>query len=170
MTRLVTAEEYDLPAELSVSFTGHRADKLPWGFDEDDERCAAFRQKLESEIIRAYNEGARYFLSGMADGVDLYAAEAVLRLSAKLKEIKLVAVFPYGRGDSRRKKRCAGRAFRVVSLHESYTPSCYMDRNRFLVRHSSRLICGFSGDAASGTGATMRMAREAGLGLVILSV
>ncbi len=162
-------EGYDAEKELSVSFTGHRSQKLPWGCDERDERCAAFKSRLRGEIERAYAEGYRYFLSGMAEGVDIYAAEAVLELSKTLEEIKLVAVFPYGLGSSPRAKAIAKRAFRVVSLHECYTPSCYMERNSFLIRHSSRLICGYSGEAASGTGATMRMARSCGIEIVILN-
>ena len=163
-------EGYDLPRELSVSFTGHRADKLPWGRDEEDPRCIDFKRRLEKEIVRNYELGARYFLSGMADGVDIYAAEAVLRLSYRYKDMKLVAVFPFGSGESLRKRRCARRAYRVISLNESYCTGCFMQRNRFLVEHSSRLIAGFSGDAVSGTGATIRMAREAGVGLTIINI
>lgn len=170
MRILSGTEEYSLERELSVSFTGHREEKLPWAFDEEDERCVEFKRKLEREIERAYDQGARYFLSGMADGVDLYAAEAVLKLSHRLKEIKLVAVFPYGSGDTPRKKKCARRAFKVISLYREYQKNCYMERNYFLVRHSSRLICGFSGDVASGTGSTMRMARQEGIDVVIINI
>lgn len=162
-------EGYDIDRSLSVSFTGHRPGKLPWR-SEDDERCAAFIASLEREILRAYSEGARYFLSGMADGVDLYAAEAVLRLSHRCPGMRLVAVFPFGRGDSARKRRIAARAYVTVSLHKAYVPYCFTERNMFLVRHSSRMICGFSGDAASGTAATMRMAEREGIDMVLINI
>lgn len=161
-------ESYDIDRSLSVSFTGHRPGKLPWSSD-GDERCAAFIKSLEAQIVRAYNEGARYFLSGMADGVDVYAAEAVLRLSYRLPEIRLVAVFPFGTGDSSRKRRIAARAHVCVSLHKAFVPYCYTDRNMFLVRHASRLICGYGGDASSGTAATMRMAEREGIDIVVIS-
>ena len=163
-------EGYDIDRNLSVSFTGHRTDKLPWGEFEDDEECLRFKKRLEAQIIRAYNEGARYFLSGMADGVDIYAAEIVLKLSHKLKEMKLVAVFPYGVGSTKRKRRCARHAYRVVSLYRDYVPSCYMERNRFLVEQSVRIICGFSGEESSGTAATMRMARRGGIDIVTVDI
>ena len=163
-------EGYDIPRELSVSFTGHRPDKLPWGYNEEDPRCLDFKRRLEREIIKAYEKGARFYLSGMADGVDIYAAEAVIRLSFRYPEMKLVAVFPFGRGDTTRKRRCARHAFKVVSLNERYCTGCFMQRNRFLVQNSVRLICGFSGDASSGTGATMRMAEREGAGLTIISI
>lgn len=161
---------YDIPKELSVCFTGHRPDKLPWGRFERDPRCEAFKKKLDAEIIRAYRQGARYFLSGMADGVDVYAAEAVLKLSVPLPEIKLVAVFPYGTGDTARKRRIAERAYKVLSLHEEYVRTCFMERNRFLVEHASRIICGTTGMYSGGTAATMRIARDAGLDIVILNI
>ncbi|MCR5809738.1 MAG: DUF1273 domain-containing protein [Clostridiales bacterium] len=168
--RRVAKEEYDLERQLSVCFTGHRPDKLPWGEYEDEEDCVKLKKQLEAEIVRAYKEGARYFLSGMADGFDVYAAEAVLRLSWRCPGMKLVTVFPFGWGDTPRKRRIEKRAFRSVSLHESYVRTSYMERNYFLVKNSARIIAGFSGDEASGTAATLRMAKREGLGVVILSV
>lgn len=156
--------------ELAVCFTGHRPDKLPWGANEQDERCAAFKRRLENEIMRAYDEGARFFLSGMADGVDVIAAEAVLGLARKCPDMKLIAVFPFGFGSSPRKKHIAKQAYSVISLREEYVSSCYMDRNRFLVDHSSRIICGFSGNLATGTGSTIRMAQREGLKMIIINV
>lgn len=163
-------DEYDIPRELSVCFSGHRPDKLPWGSRESDDRCAEFCRKLEREIVRAYKQGARYFLSGMADGVDVIAAEAVLRLAVFFPEIRLIAVFPYGTGDSSRKRSIAERAYGVVSLNGSYVTACYSERNRFLVRHSKRLICCSNGDMRTGTGMTLRMAGEEGLDIVIINV
>ena len=170
MTRRITKEEYDIPRTLSVCFTGHRPEKLPWGEFEDEEDCKALKKRIEEEIIRAYKEGARYFLSGMAEGCDLYAAEAVLKLSWKCPGIKLVAVFPYGWGDTARKKRIERRAYRSLSLHESYVRTSYMERNYFLVKNSARIIACYTGDTASGTAATLRMAKREGLGVVILTV
>lgn len=166
----LTPSEYDLPKEISVSFTGHRPEKLPWGADERDPRCVRLKERLDAEILKAYGLGARYFLSGMADGFDLYAAEAVLRLSAACPGMELVAVFPYGTGGSKRKKAAAARAFRVVSAAESFVAGCFAVRNRFLVEHSSRLICGFGGDMASGTGLTVRMAAESGIGITVINI
>lgn len=169
MPRTIDKNEYDLDPAISVCFSGHRPDKLPWGEDERDERCRLFKSRIEREIIRAYEMGYRYFLSGMAEGFDLYAAETVLALSRKYKEIKLIAVFPYGEGDSPKKKKLAGRAYARVSIEPEYRPSCYMERNRFLVKHSTRAIVGFAGENASGTGATLRMAIREGLDISIIA-
>lgn len=169
MPRFVDKKEYDTDPEKSVCFTGHRPEKLPWGFDENDEACKLFKARIEREIEKAYDEGYRFFLSGMADGFDVYAAEAVIRLARKHKGMELIAVFPYGRGDSPRKRRIAEKALFCVAIAESYQPSCYMERNYFLVRHSGRAIVGYSGEAASGTGATMRMALREGLEVIMIA-
>ena len=168
--RLTSPAEYDIPRELSVSFTGHRPQKLPWERNEADERCMDFKRRLGVEIIRAYEQGARYFLSGMADGVDIIAAEEVLRLKESLPDIKLIAVFPYGTGENARIRRAAERAERVVVISEKCVTGCFAARNRFLVSHSFRLIAGFGGDEYSGTGQTIRMALEQGLDIVILNL
>lgn len=165
---LVPKEEYSLDTSLSVCFTGHRADKLPWGYNEADKRCQALKDRTDKAILRAYEGGKRYFLSGMADGFDIYAAEAVLKLARACPGMELVAVFPYGTGDTPRKERIARLAFTVVSLHESYSSRCFMERNSFLTEHSSAIIGCFSGNEASGTAATLRMARRRGLDITII--
>ena len=64
------------------AFTGHRPQSLPFGFNEADERCIALKQKLRDEIIRQIEEnGVTHFITGMAIGVDMFAAEIVLGLS-----------------------------------------------------------------------------------------
>lgn len=170
MAVFVKPREYDIPRELSVGFTGHRPDRLPWGRDENSEECLRFKKRLEDEIIGACRAGARYFLSGMADGFDLIAAEAVLGLADRFPDIRLVAVFPYGTGSSPRKRAAAERAAFAISMFESYDPDCYRARNRFIVDHSARMICCFGGDARTGTGHTVRMALSAGLEMRFLMV
>ena len=170
MADMIPKSEYDLPKELSVCFTGHRPNRLPWGGDEWDERCEAFKRRLRREIVRTYEKGARYYLSGMAEGVDIFAAKAVLGLSATCPGMELVAVFPFGGPRTDVQKRIAERAFRAVSIQPQYTSFCYAERNRFLIEHSSALIAGFSGDWASGTGATLRLAAEKGIAITVLGV
>ena len=36
--------------ELTCAFSGHRPEKLPWGEDESDPRCAALKIRLEQEL------------------------------------------------------------------------------------------------------------------------
>ena len=65
---------------VSCCFTGHRPAKLPWGTDEGDERCLRLKARLREVIARAVEDGYTHFICGMAEGCDLYCAEAVLAL------------------------------------------------------------------------------------------
>lgn len=64
--------------ELSKStccFTGHRPQKLPWGFNEDEERCIEMKRKLKQEIINSIKNGYINFITGMILGFDMICAE-----------------------------------------------------------------------------------------------
>ena len=68
----------------TCAFTGHRPQNLPFRFNENDDRCIALKQKLRDCIVQLIEqEGVRHFISGMAIGVDMYAAEIVLELKAE---------------------------------------------------------------------------------------
>lgn len=69
----------------TCAFTGHRPQNLPFGFNEEDERCIDLKKTLREQIINLIeNEGVTHFISGMAIGVDMYAAEIVLGLESVL--------------------------------------------------------------------------------------
>ena len=158
------------PKELTYGFIGHRPSSLPWGFNESDPRCIGLKAALLRETKLAYEKGARFFLSGMAEGADLYAAESVLLLKRQFDDIALISVFPYGCGANARQRRIALAADGVISLYPEYVTGCMLARDRFIVKHCSGMICVFSGNTKSGTAATMRMALDEGLGLIVLRV
>ena len=82
-------------ARKACAFTGHRPKKLPWGYNEADVRCVALKAALEREIRLLIQEGVTDFLSGMAEGVDLLAAEIVLHLRSEYPSVKLHCILPY---------------------------------------------------------------------------
>ena len=56
----------------TCAFTGHRPQNLPFGFNEEDERCIDLKKTLREQIINLIeNEGVTHFISGMAIGVDM---------------------------------------------------------------------------------------------------
>ena len=78
----------------TCAFTGHRPKGL--GYPESAGRCAALKEKLRSLIIRMMEEeGVTHFISGMAQGVDMYAAEIVLELKKQHPQITLECAIPY---------------------------------------------------------------------------
>ena len=87
--------------ERTCCFTGHRPEKLPWGWDEEDPRCRRLKEKLRDAVETAYEEGMRHFICGMARGCDFYFAEAVLDLRRRRPGVTLEAAIPCA-GQSRR--------------------------------------------------------------------
>lgn len=69
-------------------FTGHRPEKLqaPEG---------VVTAALEKEIRQAIADGFNVFITGMARGVDIWAAEIVLRLRDAGEAVRLICACPY---------------------------------------------------------------------------
>ena len=67
----------------ACSFTGHRPQKFPWRYNESDPACVALKETLADQITQLYETGYTEFLTGMALGVDLWAAQIVLDLRRK---------------------------------------------------------------------------------------
>lgn len=160
--------------EHSCCFTGHRPQKLPWGFDETDQRCEALKRKLRSAIKLAITHGITMFYTGMAMGTDLWAAEIVLDLREELQEpgIRLVAVIPHSGQESKypedlkeRYREIIGKADDTIVLQDHYTDGCMQRRNRFMIDNSSMLIAVYSGDGG-GTGYTFDYAKERKLKII----
>ena len=71
-----------------VCFTGHRPEKL--NMTEGKVKSA-----LLTAIMQAIQDGFNVFISGMARGVDIWAAEIVLELREENPNIKLICASPY---------------------------------------------------------------------------
>ena len=81
--------------ERCCAFTGHRPKKFPWGYNEADSRCVALKKALAGEIAKLVNAGYTDFFSGMAEGVDTWAALTVLALKKENPALRLHCVLPY---------------------------------------------------------------------------
>lgn len=136
----------------SAAFTGHRT----------------YRHEADESLLHTirvlYGSGIRSFLSGMAIGFDLAAAEAVLNCRKSLPDIRLVAVIPF-RGqqqrfsatDRARFDRICVEADETVILSESYDSGVYAVRNNYLVAHAATLVTWYNG-SAGGTRYTVERA------------
>ena len=84
-----------MPArQMTVCFSGYRPAKLPWGYDEEDPRCAALKARLLQAAETACREGYRHFICGMARGADLYACEAALAARERYPHVTVEAAIP----------------------------------------------------------------------------
>ncbi len=126
-------------------FTGHRPEKLIWSEDE----VIAW---LEVEIREAIDDGFVTFISGMARGVDIWAAEIVIRLRDEGKPIRLVCASPF-EGFERswsqewkhRYTEVMDRADLVKYICKGYSRVCFQIRNEWMVDRSARVIAVFDG-------------------------
>lgn len=156
------------------AFTGHRPQKLPFGFNEGDAACAALKSLLYGRIEDLIGLGYAHFLSGGAMGTDIWAAEAVLDLREKYPWIVLEMVSPFdGQADrwsdeyKARHNRLFEEADIVTIISREYTKSCMFRRNRYLVENADMLLAVYDGQPG-GTAMTIQYAK--GLGLEILCV
>ena len=160
----------------TCAFTGHRPKGL--GYPESDGRCTALKEKLRSLIVKLIEEeGVTHFISGMAQGVDMYAAEIVLELKKQDPQITLECAIPYERQAVRwpealrnRYFSIAGRCDQETMLQRQYTPDCLRKRNRYMVDRSSLLIAVYDGIPQGGTLNTLSYAMGKGVRTVILPV
>ena len=123
----------------SVAFTGHRTYR------------GAAADALRRTVGELYARGFRTFLSGMAVGFDLAAAEAVLELRERVPGVRLVAAVPF-RGqemrfspaDRERFRRVLAEADSVEVLAPAYHRGCYAVRNDFLVYNARVLVAWYA--------------------------
>ena len=146
------------PRNRSCCFTGHRPEKL--AMPEGKIKAA-----LETAIKAAVGDGYRTFISGMARGVDLWAAEIVLRLRDEGLPIRLICASPYEGFENRWRaewremyRRVLGSADLVKFICSGYNPSCFQVRNEWMVDHSSRVIAVYNG-TSGGTHNTLKYAK-----------
>ena len=158
------------------AFTGHRPQSLPFGFNETDERCITLKQTLRSEIIRLIeHEGVTHFISGMALGNDMYAAEIVLGLKSRYKGIILEIAIPCESQAEKWTEEQRDRYFDIASkcdketlIQHHYTADCMHKRNRYMVDQADFIIAVWDG-RPSGTGKTVQYAQRQGKPVTIIN-
>ena len=133
--------------EYTCCFTGHRPAAFLFGSDETHPHCLELKARLTIAIETAIKDGYQCFYSGMAEGFDTYAAEAVLALKITNPEIQLIAALPcreqtkkWTPASAQRHKRILTLVDEVVLVSESYTRFCMQKRNEYMVDRSSRCI------------------------------
>ena len=143
---------------IRCCFTGHRPQSLKR--IEDD-----IKVDLENSIVKTVAEGYTTFISGMTYGVDIWAAETVIRLKLSNPNLHLIAVIPFPGFDEEwaedwrtRYRYLLSQAEYVKVMEPVYSKEAYQKRNEWMVNHSSKVIAVYNGQA-SGTRNTIRYAR-----------
>lgn len=155
-----------LEKEKTITISGHRPRKLPWGYDEAMGCCVKFKKKLKIVFEKAIAEGFECFLSGMAEGVDMIAAQLLMEIKEIQTHIKIIAVVPcrnqcskWAKQQQEKYKQMLENCDKVIVLNEKYTPTCMNERNKFMCENSCVLIAGFSGERG-GTKNTIEYAKQ----------
>ena len=68
---------------------------FPWGFDEEDESCAALKLILINQISKRRGEGCTRFAVSVDCGAGLYAAEILQGLKGSEEELETICYVPY---------------------------------------------------------------------------
>lgn len=162
--------------QTSCCFTGHRPAKLPWGYREDDLRCADLKRRIDDAVDAACQAGYRHFLCGMALGCDLYFCESVLRLRALRTDVTLEAAIPcptqsaaWSPLQRRRYEQLVSACDCETLVSPRYSSGCMHRRDRYMVDRSSLLIAAFDG-SPGGTQYTVQYAMRRGLTIVDLPI
>lgn len=158
----------------TVAFSGHRSFKMfPSGggslFDAPGRHePAAIAERLRDVVRRLAGEGYTDFLCGMAEGLDLMAAEAVLTVRGEFPGLRLVAVVPFpgqaaGFGAETREtyNRALAAANHSIIVSPEYSADCFHRRNDLLADRSSTLVCYYNG-SKGGTQYTVKRALRNG--------
>ena len=150
--------------EKTVAFTGHRPEKIRDGQDENSVSVLHIKFQLRQAILEMIDKGCTCFLSGMAMGTDLWAAEIVLDLKKQYPYLRLAAVIPFPGQSNLFSKEWKHRYLDILSrCDESHiiTPqrqsNSFMLRNKWLVDHAAHVIGVYHG-GRSGTMQTLNMA------------
>ena len=135
----------------SVSFTGHRPEKLPY-FCDDDPMLVDMKERLKIQIEKLIAEGAECFYSGMARGADIWCAQIVIELKNKYPDIKLSAVIPcktqtekWDETSTAVYNDILSKCDKTIYISDKYTKTCMLKRDRALVDLCDVLVAVFDG-------------------------
>lgn len=163
--------------QKACCFTGHRPKSLPWGYNEEGISCSIFKRKLKKTIEKLMDEGVTHFISGMAMGVDLIAAEIIIEFKKQYDNVSLEAAIPC-------KNQTKGWSFeyierynnileycdKVTYVSDIYTYDCMLKRNRYMVDNCDVVIAVWNGVNRSGTGSTINYAQKQDKRVIIFDI
>jgi len=149
----------------TACFTGHRPKDLN-GYNPEDNKELLW--KLHNVIVEHIEMGLETFITGMALGVDQWAAQIVLKLKEKYPHIKLVAAIPCKNQSKKWVKESQLLWQEIIDkcnnyhyvTETEYTPACMQLRNIWMLDNSKYVIAIWSGKENGGTYNCVKSAKE----------
>lgn len=128
---------------------------------------------IKAETEKTIQRGYDLFVSGMAIGVDIWAAEAVLELKETYPHIRLEAAIPCLHQERTWPESSQQRYRSIISqadiVHyvsrEAYQPYLMIQRDKYMVDNSSLLIACYDG-SEGGTKHTYDYALKKGIDII----
>lgn len=156
--------------QQTACFTGHRPMFFDFEHNEYEPRCCRIKERMRAAVIDLIdNHGITHFLSGMADGVDRWAADIILDLKQAYPDITLECAVPYilqynewTEWNKPHYHEIMKRADKVTYVQDEFSDDCFIKRDHYMVDQSSVVIAVWSG-VKSGTGDTVAYANECGI-------
>ncbi len=150
---------------MACCFTGHRPERL----EMSEKKVINW---LDEQIHKAVEDKYTYFISGMQRGVDIWAAEIVLKMKKEGAPVKLIAACAFKGMEGHWEKSWIDRynailaeAEDIVYIGNHPSRAAFFMRNEWMVDHSSRLIAVYTG-APGGTQKTISYAKKNGCKVV----
>lgn len=148
-------------------FTGHRPEHLGRLTNKNSKEYAQLYSTLSALIEQSIADGYTDYYCGMARGIDTMAAEIILEKRAVYPDLKLHAALPcpnqhknWPQKDKDNFEKLLAQCSSKTVISPIYTDSCMLNRNRFMVDCSQRVIAVWNGCFRGGTAFTVRYAKQ----------
>lgn len=161
----------------TVAFTGYRPRKILESLARLKRKYPlstvhhVVNERLKTLIHTLYREGYDTYMTGMADGFDVWAAMAVLELQAELHHLQLIAVPAYIKnvsndtGYNRMYAQIMAAASQICPAAQRYSQGCFDLRNEILISNCTTVVCYYDG-LPGGTANTLSKARRRDLRII----
>ena len=127
---------------------------------------------MKTAIDNAISDGYVTFITGMAEGVDIWAAEIVLKKKKENKDLHLICAVPHPGFEKRRSRYEKERYENIIKtadyvtiISDNYYRACCQKRNVWMFDHSSLVIAVWNGQL-SGTHLTIDYAVRHGIRII----
>lgn len=149
-------------------FTGHRNKSFSFKYDETHSDCIRLKAVLKEQIIKLIEiHNVKRFISGLALGVDQFAAEIVIDLKKEYPDIILEAALPCLYQSVKWSQKQRERYDNILSKCDAktvrtsgYTNDCMMNRKQYMVDHSDIVLTVWNGQRWGGTYKTICYDRD----------
>lgn len=170
---------FPIDPEKTVAFTGFRPAKFRRiAPDKDmDTLREGVIGRCEMAVEWLAERGYNTFITGMAEGFDLWAAGAVLSVKKFYPDLRLIAFIPHPEQTERFSTESLMLYREILTftderfcVSDRHTSCCYFDRNRLMLAHSSLLVCYYDdlGIDSGGTKFTVENAQKDGRTIINL--